>query len=204
MPKEPEPASLAAAAVTTTSVPSDAPVAALEPETFAIDSARSSVRFAVRLVGVSTVRGIFRTLAGDIRQCPDARRCGVEVRVDTGSIETANRLRDRHLRSAHYFDVERFPEMAFHALTIERRDTGIFITGPLTIHGVTRDVEVTMHRVRARDSVTRTADDARIRFRGRFTLNRADFGVRGRGLMRIADGLIGRNVSCEVDIEAVR
>ena len=204
MPKEPESASLAAAAVTTTSVPSDAPQAASEPETFAIDGARSSVRFAVRFGGVSTVRGTFRTLSGNIRQCPDARRCGVEVSVNTGSIETANRLRDRHLRSAHYFDVARFPDMAFHALTVERRDTGIFVAGPMTIHGITRDVEVTMHRVRARDTVTRTADDARIRFRGRFTLDRADFDVRGRGLMRIADGLIGRNVSCEVDIEAVR
>ncbi len=204
MPEEPVSASPAAAAVTITSVQSDAAQAASEPEAFNIDGARSSARFAVRFLGVSTVRGAFRILSRTIRQCPDARRCAVDVRVDVGSIATMNRLRDRHLRSAHYFDVARHPEMAFHAVTIERRDAGIVVVGPLTIRGVTRDVEVTMHRVRARDAVTRTADDARIRFRGRFTLDRSDFGVRGTGLMRMADGLIGRTVNCEVDIEAVR
>lgn len=190
--------------MTISSISPEGAQATSDPETFAIDGARSSVRFAVRLFGLSTVRGNFPALTGTIRQCPDALRCGVEVRVDVASIATANELRNRHLRSSHYFDAARFPEMVFRARTIERRDAGIFVAGPLTIRDVTRDVEITMHLVRSRDTVTRTANDARIRFRGRFTLDRADFGVGGAGPMRLANGVIGRMVRCEVDIEAVR
>ena len=177
--------------------------AASEPETFAIDGARSSVGFTVRLLGVHTVRGRFRSVSGTIRQCPDARRCGVEVKVDIASIDTLIPLRDRHLRSGHYFDAVRFPEMSFRARTIERGEHGIVVVGPLTVRDVTRDVEVTMTRLRAQPNIDGDGRP-RIRFRGRFSLDRADYGVRGAGLMRVADRAIGRMVSCEVDIEAVR
>jgi polyisoprenoid-binding protein YceI len=190
--------------VITTSPSHDQTQAASEPESFAIDGARSSVGFAVRFLGVHTVRGHFKRVTGTIRQCPDARRCAVEVRVDIASITTLVSLRDRHLRSAHYFDATRFPEMVFCARTIERRDTGILVVGPLTIRDVTRDISVTMTRLHVRDDGRDGNARARIRFRGRFDLDRTDFGVRGAGLVGVADRAIGRTIRCEVDIEAVR
>ncbi len=177
--------------------------AASEPETFAIDGARSSVGFTVRFLGLHTVRGRFRDVSGTIRQCPDARRCGVEVNVDIASIDTLIPLRDRHLRSVHYFDAVRFPRMTFRAKTIERREHGIVVIGPLTIRDVTRDIEVTMARLHAQPNIDGDGRP-RIRFRGRFGLDRGDYGVRGAGLVGVADRVIGRLVSCEVDIEAVR
>ena len=187
----------------TTSASPEHTQAASEPETFAIDAARSSVGFAVRFLGLHTVRGRFTRVSGTIRQCPDARRCGVEVRVDIASITTLIALRDRHLRSGHYFDAERFPEMLFRASAIERRETGIVVVGPLTIRDVTRDIEVTMTRLHVRDD-SATNGRTRIRFRGRFDVDRTEFGVRGTGLLGVADGVIGRRIRCEVDIEAVR
>jgi len=151
-----------------------------------------------------TVRGRFNTVSGMIRQCPDARRCGVEVRVAIDSIATFIPLRDRHLRSAHYFDAVRFPEMVFRATSIERTTSGIDVIGPLTIRDVTRDIEVTMSRLHAPTDGDGTGIASRIRFRGRFQLDRMNFGVRGAGLLGLADRAIGRLVSCEVDIEAVR
>ena len=177
--------------------------AASEPETFAIDGARSSVGFTVRFLGVHTVRGRFRSVSGSIRQCPDARRCGVEVNVDIASIDTLIPLRDRHLRSGHYFDATRFPQMSFRARRIERGEQGIVVAGPLTIRDVTREIEVTMARLHAQPNIDGDGRP-RIRFRGRFALDRADYGVRGAGLIGVADRVIGRLVSCEVDIEAVR
>jgi polyisoprenoid-binding protein YceI len=188
----------------TTSATQDRAPAAPEPETFAIDRARSSVGFAVRFFGVHTVRGRFTSVSGTIRQSPDARRCGVEIKVDISSIATLIPLRDRHLRSSHYFDAIRFPEMLFRSQTIERRDTGIIVVGPLTIRDVTRDIEVTMTRLLAHEDGRDGASASKIRFRGRFQLDRADFGVRGLGAFGIADRAIGRVVSCELDIEAVR
>lgn len=178
--------------------------AASEPETFAIDGARSSVGFTVRFCGLHTVRGRFATISGSIRQCPDARRCGVEVKIDIASIATLIQLRDRHLRSSHYFDAARFPEMHFRARTVERRGSGIIVAGPLTIRDVTRDVQVTMTRLSPEADGTDVGRAARVRFRGRFDLDRNDFGVRGTGLVGVADRVIGRTIGCEVDIEAVR
>ncbi len=191
----------------TTSASHERAQAASEPETFAIDGTRSTVGFAVRFCGVHTVRGRFATVSGTISQCPDARRCAVEVRVHIASIATLVSLRDRHLRSSHYFDAARFPEMVFHARTIERKDSGIVVIGPLTIRDVTRDIEVTMTRLHSSSDGTGADGNgaaARIRFRGRFNLDRIDFGVRATGLIGIADRTIGRVVGCEVDIEAVR
>ena len=196
--------SLRVVAVITTSALHDQTQTAPEPETFAIDGARSTVGFSVRFLGMHTVRGQFTAVSGTIRQCPDARRCGVEVRVAIDSIATLIPLRDRHLRSPHYFDAVRFPEMVFRATSIERQTAGIVVIGPLTIRDVTRDVEVTMTRLNARDDGDGSRQGSRIRFRGRFQLDRADFGVRGTGIVGIADRAIGRLVSCEVDIEAVR
>jgi polyisoprenoid-binding protein YceI len=190
--------------VITTSATHERAQAASEPETFAIDGARSSIGFRVSFLGLHTVRGRFRTVSGTIRQCPDARRCGVEVRVEIASIATLIPLRDRHLRSAHYFDAKRFPEMVFRARTIERRDSGIVVVGPLTIRDVTREIEVTMNRLQAQGDGDGNGVAGRIRFRGRFELDRTDFGVRGIGLFGIADRAIGRIIGCEVDIEAVR
>ena len=188
----------------TTSASHDQTQATSEPETFAIDGARSSVGFSVRLLGVHTVRGRFTNVSGTIRQCPDARRCAVEVRVGVASIATLIPLRDRHLRSAHYCDAARFPEMVFRARTIERGEAGIVVVGPLTIRDVTRDVEVTMTRLHAHTDGPGIDRGSRIRFRARFDLDRTDFGVRGGGLVGVADRAIGRTISCEVDIEAVR
>ena len=190
--------------MTTTSASPDHTQAVSEPETFAIDGARSSVGFSVRLLGIHTVRGRFTSVSGTIRQSPDARRCAVEVKVGIASLSTLIPLRDRHLRSAHYFDARRFPEMLFRARTIERGDAGIVVVGPLTIRDVTRDVAVTMTRLHAHTDGHAIDRYSRIRFRGRFDLDRVDFGVRSAGVMGVADRAIGRTISCEVDIEAVR
>jgi polyisoprenoid-binding protein YceI len=162
------------------------------------------VGFSVRFCGIHTVRGRFTAISGSIRQCPDARRCGVDVTIDVASVTTLIPLRDRHLRSSHYLDAARFPQMMFRARTIERRDSGIIVAGPLTIRDVIRDVQVVMTRLPAEGEGTGTARDTRIRFRGRFDLDRTDFDVRGVGLLGLADRAIGRTISCEVDIEAVR
>jgi polyisoprenoid-binding protein YceI len=76
------------------------------------------------------------------------------------------------------------------------------ITGPLTIRDVTRDIAVSLKRVHAGN--TSAAGDSRIRFQCSCVIDRAAFGVGGGGVFGIADGLIGRNVRCEMEIEAGR
>jgi polyisoprenoid-binding protein YceI len=183
-------------------LPSSSPGVTSAPaiRTFAVDGERSAIRFAVRFLAWRIVRGSFSDVSGRITDCQDPARSGGEIHVAVASLRTGNRLRDRHLRSSHYLDVRRFPTIAFRATGVRVESARTLVTGALTIRDVTQSVELEVTRVRAR--ITSPDRDARLRLRGRIRIDRARFGVRGAGLLRLADWLIGRQVECEVDIEA--
>ena len=169
---------------------------------FAVDGERSAVRFSVGFLGWRRVRGSFSDLSGRIVESGDPGRSTGEIRLRVAAIRTGNRLRDRHLRSSHYFDAVRFPEISFRTTTIRSEADRERVIGQLTVRGVSREVEVVMTRERAR--ITSPDRDGRLRLRGTMRIDRLDFGVRGAGLLGLADGLIGRTVDCEIDLEASR
>src|SRR5438094_4861973 len=107
-----------------------------------IDTVHSSIAFAVRHLVVSKARGRFGKWTGSLQideGHPQASR--IDVRIDAASIDTNEPQRDQHLRSADFFDVERFPDITFVSTRIERIDNDRFrIVGDLTLHGVTREV----------------------------------------------------------------
>src|SRR5687767_4106531 len=104
--------------VTHTPLPRDVTYATPNADTFAVDCAESSVRFTVRFLGFHTVGGGFTDFSGMIQQMPDPARSLVELRIQTASVMTRNSLRDRHLRSRHYFNSARFPSIEFRASRI--------------------------------------------------------------------------------------
>jgi polyisoprenoid-binding protein YceI len=109
-----------------------------------IDPAHTSVGFSARHMGLSTVRGRFTRFGGSIELDPaDITSATGRVEVDLTSVETGNKDRDAHLRSADFFDVERFPQMVFvpKSVTPSGEDT-YKVVGDLTIKDVTREVEL--------------------------------------------------------------
>jgi len=189
--------------VTLTPLPHDVAYASSDAETFAIDCAQSSIRFTVPFFWFTTVAGTFGEITGTIHQMPEPARSAAEVHIASASLRTANALRDRHLRSSHYFDCDRFPSIDFHGTTVCPRDAAmIVLNGALTIRGVTSEIEITLTRVRAKQSDAERS--ARIRFRGSCVIDRISYGVRGGGILGLADGLIGRLIQCDLDIEAGR
>src|SRR5215831_13247130 len=107
-----------------------------------IDPTHSHVSFAIRVMGVSTTRGRFNVLRGQLsidEQHPASS--WVEAEVDAASIDTHNRLRDAHLRSAAFFAVKKYPTMVFVSTKVEHvSDQDYKVTGNLTLHGVTKPV----------------------------------------------------------------
>lgn len=106
---------------------------------FEIDPAHAFVTFTVSHFS-GKAKGSFTDVSGVITYDEkDITKSSVEVVIKTASIHTGNQGRDKHLRSADFFDVEKFPEMTFKSKRIEKRGTGYVAVGDLTIRGVTKE-----------------------------------------------------------------
>lgn len=108
------------------------------------DPAHTLIEFGVKHMMVSTVKGRFNEFEGTIYGDPsDPTNSRVEVRINPASIDTRNEQRDGHLKSADFLDVENYPEITFKSTRIEEQDKNIYkVYGDLTIHGVTKEIEL--------------------------------------------------------------
>lgn len=116
----------------------------LAAQDFKIDPNHSSANFAVRHMLVSTVRGRFAgSVNGTIHYDPaDLSKSSVTAVITAASINTDNQMRDNDLRSANFFEVEKYPEIKFQSTKIEKRGDSYVATGNLTIKDVTKQIEL--------------------------------------------------------------
>jgi polyisoprenoid-binding protein YceI len=170
---------------------------------YTIDSAHSSVSFAVRHMMVTNVRGQFSGLKGTISY--DAKNLAaskVEATVQAGTVNTGIVKRDDHLRSADFFDVAKFPAISFKSTKWWREGARIKVAGDLTLHGVTKsvvfDLEGPAPEVKAPDGGFRTGATATAK------INRKDFGLTWNTVMEGGGFTVGDEVSLTLDIEAGR
>lgn len=113
--------------------------------TWQLDPAHSSIEFAVKHMMMTTVRGRFKQFHGTLTADEEhPRGCCVEVEIDAASIDTGSPDRDTHLRSAEFFDVERYPTITFRSQSAEgefaREGDRFRVPGQLTIKDTTMDV----------------------------------------------------------------
>lgn len=111
------------------------------PATWTIDSAHTDVGFAVRHMGLSTVRGSFERVAGTVETGADGTPSAVRVEIETASINTGSKDRDAHLRSGDFFDAESNPSITFVSTSVTPRGADRYeVAGDLTMHGITKPV----------------------------------------------------------------
>jgi polyisoprenoid-binding protein YceI len=143
-----------------------------------IDWPHSAVEFTARFMGLSTVRGAFSAFSGTLMyDTVDVTRSTIAVVIQTASINTNVAFRDQHLRSPDFFDAEKYPVITFRSERVSRTGGDLRVTGPLTIHGVTRVVEIPFRQIHpmAADAWS----NRRTGFHGTLTVRRSDFGIRG-------------------------
>src|SRR5262249_5972492 len=123
--------------------------------------------------------------------------------IDAKSIDTANAERDVDLRGDQFFDVDHFPRINFRSTRVERRGADWLVTGPLTMHGVTKEVTLPMHRIG--DKLPDPWGNLRAGFEGTLSLHRADFGMAGNGrFTKLAAFAIGPDVDVTLRVQAVQ
>lgn len=112
--------------------------------TWKVDKAHTRVGFAVRSLGISTVRGEFSEFDGALEIGQDLADSRAYGRVAAASVETHQTRRDEHLRSTDFLSTESHPELTFRSKAIERVEDDTFrVIGDLSINGVTNEVELT-------------------------------------------------------------
>ncbi|MDD9150047.1 MULTISPECIES: YceI family protein [unclassified Sporolactobacillus] len=106
-----------------------------------IDSAHTETSFSVKHMGLSNVRGNFQTTSGTVTTDDNGTITAIDAKIDAASIETRNEDRDNHLKSADFFDVEKFPEIHFVSTSVTKKDDEEYtVEGNLTIKDVTKPI----------------------------------------------------------------
>jgi polyisoprenoid-binding protein YceI len=171
------------------------------PATYDIDTGHSTVEFTVRHLMISKVRGHFNTFEGTIELQPDSDvPARVDVRIDAASIDTREPQRDAHLRSADFFETERYPQLTFVSTRIEGTPADFQVHGNLTIHGVTRAV-VLHAQIEGRGPDPWGGQ--RIGYNASATISRKEFGLLWNQALELGGVAVGDEVRIELNIEAV-
>ncbi|HJU88416.1 MAG TPA: YceI family protein [Gemmatimonadaceae bacterium] len=145
---------------------------------FTVDRPHSAVEFAVRFMGLSTVRGEFADWGGTLMlDEKDPTKSTISIVIRTASINTNTQVRDTHLKSPDFFDAEKYPSIHFRSERIERAKDGYIVRGPLTMRGITKEVAIPMKMLHpARPDAW---GNSRIGFVGETKVNRKDYGIQG-------------------------
>ncbi len=169
--------------------------------TYQIDKAHSEAVFQVRHL-LTKVRGRFSDFEGEIDYDEEnPERSFAYLTIQAASVDTNERDRDTHLRSADFFDVEKFQTLTFKSTRITRKSNDSFdVAGDLIIHGITRPVTLSATFLgKAKDPW----GNERIAFEAETTINRKDFGLLWNAALETGGFLVGDEVKISLSVQAL-
>jgi len=177
---------------------------AFAADTYVIDKNHSEVGFQIRHF-VTKVRGRFTDFQGTIvadREKPE--RSSVEFAVKTASIDTDVVNRDNDLRSANFFEAEKYPEMTFKSTKVKPTGKDTYdVTGNFTMHGVTKEITLPVTYLGAVKTKDRQGNEGeKAGFETAVTLNRKDFGIIWNRPLDQGGLMLGDDVLVTINIEA--
>jgi len=169
-----------------------------------IDPVHSVAEFKVKHMMISNVKGQFTVVKGVLALDETAlTNSHIEASIETASINTRDPQRDAHLKSADFFDAEKFPTLSFKSTRISRVSEGeLEVAGDLTIHGVTRNVVFNV------EGPTAPAKDpwgnTRRGLSATTKINRKDFGLTWNAALETGGILVGEEVTITLDVQFVK
>jgi polyisoprenoid-binding protein YceI len=172
--------------------------------TWNIDPVHSIAEFRVKHLMISSVRGQFTGVTGSLTYNEnDPARSSVEATIDVASINTHDPQRDTHLKSADFFDAEKYPTFLFKSSRVTRRaDGSLTVAGSLAMHGATKEVEFAVE-----GPTPPTKDpwgNTRIGVVATTKINRKDFGLTWNAALETGGVMVGEEVSITLELEFVK
>jgi polyisoprenoid-binding protein YceI len=168
--------------------------------TWEIDKAHTSINFSISHMVISDVTGKFNQFEGDlITSSDDFSDSQVNIVIKTASINTDNEQRDGHLRSADFFDAEKYPEITFKSRSFKKTGEKSYrISGELTMHGKVKEV---VFDAKLKGVLKDPWGNTRAGFKATTTIDRYDFDIVYNSTLETGGLLIGKTVAVEVNIE---
>ena len=171
--------------------------------TWTVDAAHSHLGFAIKHLMIATVRGRFTQAQGTVTvDESNPATATIDIAVPTASVDTGDEKRDAHLRSADFFDVERYPNITFRSKRVEATSDNSFrIVGDLTIRDVTREVVLDAELLgRAKDpwGQERAAFEATTKFK------RSEYSLTWNAALETGGVLVGDEVKVELEVQLIK
>ena len=167
-----------------------------------IDTSHSTVEFAVKHMMFTTVKGRFTDVTGTIAFDPNDPVNGrADITIDASTVDTRDAKRDAHLRSADFFDVEKFPTLTFRTTNVAGTAKRFALTGDLTIRGITRPVTLD---VTFEGAGPDPWGGERAGFSASATVNRRDFGLTWNAALETGGVLVGDEVKIAIELELLK
>ncbi len=179
-------------------VDAEAPAAAVqETHTYNVDSVHSTVIFRIKHLDVSYFYGRFNSPTGGFTFDPEnPARSSFDITLLTKNVDTHSPRRDRHLKSADFFNAKQFPKITFKSTSVKKvRGDTLQVTGDLGLHGQTRQITIDLQHVGSRDTGRM---GQRCGFETTFTIKRSDFG------MKFMLNGVGDEVTLMISLEGVK
>lgn len=170
---------------------------------WAVDATHSSIDFSVKHMMIANVKGSFHTFEAKVNADPeDLTSAEIEFAIDVNSVDTRNKDRDAHLRSADFFDAESYPQITFKSTNIVAKGDGEYdVTGDVTIHGVTRPETF---QVTFEGAGKDPWGNEKAGFSGKGKLKRSDFGLTYNAVLEAGGVLIGDEIKISLEIEGAK
>ncbi|MCX4700817.1 YceI family protein [Streptomyces sp. NBC_01373] len=172
------------------------------PGDWEIEPTHSSIAFTARHIGLARIHGRFNSFAGVIRIADQMEHSAMHVVIDAASIDTNVRMRDDHLRSDDFLDVQRFPTLEFYSdRFVHKGGNRWAITGALSLHGVTRTVTLDTEYLGLGNGME---GEVRAACRATTELRRDDFTVSWQTMLARGIAVVGPSIRIDLDVQVVR
>jgi polyisoprenoid-binding protein YceI len=173
----------------------------LTPGTWNVDASHSRVGFVARHLMVSKVRGNFGTFDGTLTIAEDPLASKVEASAETASITTGDETRDGHVKSADFFDVEKFPNLSLVSTGIDKKGDDYVLHTEVTIKDITKPVDFDLEF----DGVNGDPwGGTRAGFTAEADVNRKDWGLTWNVALESGGVLLSDKIKLQLEIEAVK
>jgi len=169
-------------------------------DTYKIDPVHSSVGFSVRHMVISNVKGKFKEFSGTIVLDGNSIKEATGT-IQVKSLDTGVAQRDDDLRSANFFDAEKFPTITFKSKRVQKKGDETVLVGDYTMHGVTKELSLP---IRLTGPIKDPWGNTRIGLEARTKLNRKDFGMVYNKALETGGLVVGDEVEIEINGEATK